>query len=128
MRWNLGLLLADYEGGWISELFALPAARQMIADSREIADYVIIDSPPLTDVVDALPLASYVDDVLLVVKLGRTQLSKLAQLGELLVEHGIKPAGFTVVGTPRPTRSDYHYYGAREGRVRGRLPIGSSRS
>jgi capsular exopolysaccharide synthesis family protein len=124
---NLGLLLADYEGGWISELFALPAARQLITDAREIADYVIIDSPPLTDVVDALPLASYVDDVLLVVKIGRTTLSKLSQLGELLVEHGIKPAGFTVVGTPRPTRSDYHYYGASESKVRGRMPT-SSRS
>ena len=125
---NLGLLLADYEGGWISELFALPAARQLIEDAREIADYVIVDSPPLTDVVDALPLASYVDDVLLVVKIGKTTLSKLAQLGELLAENGIKPAGFTVVGTPRPTRSDYHYYGAREGGMRERLPIGGSKS
>ena len=68
------------------------------------------------------------DDVLLVVKLGKTTLSKLAQLGELLAENGIKPAGFTVVGTPRPTRSDYHYYGARQGSVRDRLPIGSSKS
>ena len=125
---NFGLLLADYEGGWISELFALPAARQLIEDAREIADYVIVDSPPLTDVVDALPLATYVDDVLVVVKLGKTTLSKLHQLGELLAENGIKPAGFTVVGTPRPTRSDYHYYGAREGSVRDRLPIGSSKS
>ncbi len=125
---NFGLLLADYEGGWISELFALPAARQLIEDAREIADYVIVDSPPLTDVVDALPLASYVDDVLLVVKLGKTTLSKLAQLGELLAENGIKPAGFTVVGTPRPSRSDYHYYGARQGSVRDRLPVGSSKS
>ena len=73
---NLGLLLADYEGGWISELFALPAARQLIEDAREIADYVIVDSPPLTDVVDALPLASYVDDVLLVVRIGKTTLSQ----------------------------------------------------
>ena len=124
---NFGLLLADYEGGWISELFALPAARQLVEDAREIADYVVIDSPPLTDVVDALPLASYVDDVLLVVKLGKTTLSKLAQLGELLAENGIKPAGFTVVGTPRPSRSDYHYYGARQGNMRDRLPIGSSK-
>ena len=125
---NFGLLLADYEGGWISELFALPAARQLIDDAREIADYVIVDSPPLTDVIDALPLASYVDDVLLVVKIGKTTLSKLAQLGELLAENGIKPAGFTVVGTPRPTRSDYHYYGAREGGLRERLPLGGSKS
>lgn len=110
---NFGMLLADYEGGWISELFALPAARQMVEDARKLADYVIIDSPPLTDVVDALPLASYVDDVLMVVRLGRTTISKLTQLGELLAENDIRPAGFAVVGTPRPTRSDYHYYNAR---------------
>lgn len=110
---NLGLLLADYEGGWISELFALPATRELITHAKEIADYVIIDSAPLTDVVDALPLVGYVDDVLLVVKLGRTTLSKLARLGELLAENEIRPAGFAVVGTPRPTRSDYHYYGTR---------------
>lgn len=107
---NLRLLLADYEGGWITELFALPTARQLIEDARQLADYVIVDSPPLTDVIDALPLANYVDDVLVVVRLNRTRLAKLAQLGELLAENGIKPAGFAVVGTPRPQRSDYHYY------------------
>jgi Mrp family chromosome partitioning ATPase len=107
---NLGLLLADYEGGWISELFALPSARELIDHAKELADYVIIDSPPLTDVVDALPLASYVDDVLLVVRIGGTKLAKLQQLGELLAENAIKPAGFAVVGTPRPKRKDYAYY------------------
>lgn len=107
---NLGLLLADYEGGWITELFALPSAAQLIHDARQIANYVIVDSPPLTDVIDALPLAQYVDDVLVVVRLGQTRLPKLAQLGELLVENDIKPVGFAVVGTPRPSRSDYHYY------------------
>ena len=125
---NLGLLLADYEGGWISELFALPAARQLIADAREMADYVIVDSPPLTDVVDALPLARYVDDVLMVVRIGRTQLPKLQQLGELLAENNIRPAGFAVVGVPRPTRSDYHYYGARTSRPQLKLPTDTSAS
>jgi capsular exopolysaccharide synthesis family protein len=110
---NLGLLLADYEGGWISELFALPAAGELIAEARKLADYVVIDSPPLTDVIDALPLASYVDDVLLVVRIGKTNLRKLTNLGELLTENGIRPAGFAVIGTPRPSRSDYHYYAGR---------------
>jgi receptor protein-tyrosine kinase len=114
---NLGVLLADYEGGWISELFALPAAREMLDEARRMADYVVIDSPPLTDVIDALPLADYVDDVLLVAGVGKTHLRKLAQLGELLADHGIKPAGFTVVGTERPRRSDYHYYAGRRRRV-----------
>ncbi len=116
---NLGLLLAEPEGtsgamaarsGWITELFTLPTANQLIEDAGKIADYVIIDSPPLTDVIDALPLARYVDDVLIVVRLGKTQLGKLAQLGELLAENGIKPSGFALVGTARPRRSDYHYY------------------
>lgn len=114
---NLGILLADYEGGWISDLFALPAARELVAEARRLADFVIIDSPPLTDVIDALPLVDYVDDVVLVAGIGRTHLRKLTQLGELLAEHGVKPAGFAVVGTPRPKRSDYHYYAGRQPRA-----------
>jgi hypothetical protein len=58
------------------------------------------------------------DEVLLVAGIGRTDLRKLSQLGELLAEHGIKPAGFAVVGTPKPRRSDYHYY-ADQRRRRG---------
>lgn len=107
---NLKLLLADYEGGWIAELFSIPAARQMIEDARALADYVIIDSPPLNEVVDALPLARRADDVLIVVRLGRTRLDRINQLGELLAENGIRPAGFAVVGVPRPSKSEYRYY------------------
>jgi capsular exopolysaccharide synthesis family protein len=104
------LLLADYEGGWITELFSLPSAREMINKAKQLADYVIIDSPPLTEVIDALPLARMVDDVLIVVRLGKSRLGSIHQLGELLAENGIKPVGFAVVGTSRPSRSGYHYY------------------
>ncbi len=114
---NLGILLADYEGGWISDLFALPAARDLVTQARRLADFVIVDSPPLTDVIDALPLVDYVDDVVLVAGVGKTHLGKLGQLGELLAEHGIRPAGFAVVGTPKPSRSDYHYFAGRQPRV-----------
>jgi len=107
---NLKLLLAENEGGWISELFSLPTAIDMLQRAKELAEYVIIDSPPLTDVVDALPLARNVDDVLLVVRPGTTRLSKLGQLGELLAENGIRPMGFAVVGTPPPGRGDSTYY------------------
>ena len=108
---NLEVLLADYEGGWITELFSLPAANQLIEDARELSDYVIVDSPPLNEVVDALPLARKADEVLIVVRLGQSRLDKINQLGELLAENEIRPAGFAVVGTPRPKRRDYHYFG-----------------
>lgn len=107
---NLKLLLADYEGGWISDLFALPAALKMVEDAKALADYVIIDSPPLTDVVDTLPLARQADDVLIVVRPGTTRLQKLEQLGAMLADNGIRPMGFAVVGTAAPTRGEKSYY------------------
>jgi tyrosine-protein kinase len=107
---NLRVLLAEYEGGWIAELFSIPAAMKMIDDAEAMADYVIIDSPPLNEVVDSMPLARRADEVLIVVRLGQSYLKKIEQLGELLAENGVTPTGFAVIGTPRPSRSGYHYY------------------
>jgi len=108
---NFGLLLADYEGDWASELFSQPVARRLLDDGRRLADWVIIDSPPLTEVIDALPLAREADDSLVVSRLGRTRLDKLQQLAELLAENEIRPIGFVVVGVARSARGDYAYYG-----------------
>ncbi len=113
---NLHLLLADFSGGWIADLFSIPTAAKMIDDARNLADYVIIDSPPLNEVVDALPLARMSDAVLLVARLGVTKLDKLAQLAELLDENGVVPTGFALVGTRRPGRNESHYYGEKRDR------------
>jgi non-specific protein-tyrosine kinase len=108
---NLRTLLADQAGsGWVTDLFSIPAADAMVRDARGLADYVIIDSPPLNEVIDALPLARLADDVLVVARIGQTRLDKLAQLADLLAESGITPIGFAVIGTPRPGRRDYRYY------------------
>ncbi len=108
---NLRLLLAepDYREGWITDLFSTPAASAMISRAREIADFVIVDSPPINEVVDALPLAIAADDVLLVVRIGRSRMDKLHELGELLAENSISPSGFIIVGTKRPAKGQYHY-------------------
>ena len=123
---NLECLLADKEqGGWIVDLFSIPAARKMIEDARKLADYVIIDSPPLNEVVDAMPLARQADDVLIVVKLGNTRMQRIAQLGELLAENGVRPVGFAVVGVPRPSRGEYHYFQGPSGERKQRSPFGA---
>lgn len=131
---NLRVLLANYEGGWISELFSLPTTQNLVAEARELADYVILDTPPLADVVDALPLAEQADDVVVVARIGKTHLKKLDQLGELLADNGIKPAGIVLIGTPRPGRSSYGYYlgnrapeGGREV-IRSGAPRGGKRT
>jgi Mrp family chromosome partitioning ATPase len=103
---NLEVLLADYEGGWISELFSTAAARRMIENAKRLAPYVIIDSPPLTAVVDTLPLAREADDVLIVTRVGVTRLDRLTELGELLAGNDIAPRGFALLGSARP-EGDY---------------------
>jgi len=105
---NLELLLADQSGPWGGELLSLPAAQSLIEEAKRIADYVVVDSPPLATVVDALPLVRPIDDVLLVVKLGVSRLDRIHELAERLAEAGITPAGFAVIGVPRGPESPYY--------------------
>jgi capsular exopolysaccharide synthesis family protein len=107
---NLRLLLADRAGEWMADQFSLPRARALVEEARQMADYVIIDTPPLTAVVDALPLVRLADEVLIVARLGKTDLGRLDRLGELLAQHGVTPLGLVLVGVHRSR--EYAYYGS----------------
>jgi capsular exopolysaccharide synthesis family protein len=107
----LQLLVADYSGaasGWMADRLFLPSTHRIVAEAKKLADYVIIDSPPLSEVIDALPLAQQADEVLVVVRLGKTQLTKLAHLAELLSRHSIRPVGFAIVGAQAATEGYYY--------------------
>ena len=108
---DLQLLLVDRPGVATADRLSLPTARQLIAEAEALADYVVVDSPPLTEVVDTLPLAQEVAGVLIVARLGRTKLRKLTDLGEILAQNDIRPAGVALVGVER-NRSGYYYASA----------------
>lgn len=78
-----------------------PDAESLLLRATALADWVVVDAPPLNHVPDLLALARQVDDVVLVVHLGRTDLSELTQLTEMLTQHNITPAGFVVIGASR---------------------------
>ena len=105
----------------------LPASQDLVRRAKRLADYVIVDSPPLSEVIDALPLAQRADSVLVVVRLGKTQLTKLQHLGELLATHDIQPVGFAVVGVPA-TGEGYYYTASAPtaGERRPRAPEGAA--
>jgi succinoglycan biosynthesis transport protein ExoP len=106
----LQVLCADYSGaasGWMADRLFLPSAQNLVIEAKKIADYVVIDSPPLSEVIDALPLAQRADEVLVVVRLGKSHLTKLAHLAELLSRHGIRPVGFAVVGAQAQSEGYY---------------------
>ena len=88
---------------------------------RRLADYVVLDTPPLTQVIDAMPLARQVDDVVLVVRLGSSNLAQLARLGDLLDQNAIRPAGFVVVGGTSPEEQGDYRIGAAPADARGRV-------
>jgi Mrp family chromosome partitioning ATPase/capsular polysaccharide biosynthesis protein len=83
---------------------------QLVSEARQIADHVIVDTPPLGEISDALRLISYVDDLVIVVRPGNSDRVSLSTTADLLARTGTDPAGFFVVGgTPGPVSSYYAY-------------------
>jgi capsular exopolysaccharide synthesis family protein len=112
---GLRLLPAGRSDANLSELLSMPTARNLLDDARPLADYVVIDSPPLTEVIDALPIAHYVDDLLIVTRLGMSSLLQLSRLADLLEENQIMPRGFVVVGAPVPSEGGYYFESSERG-------------
>jgi Mrp family chromosome partitioning ATPase len=110
---NVKFLLAEglsSRGTYGGDALFLPTVRQLLRESEKLADFVVVDSPPLLAVIDALELAREADSVLLVARLGRTDLRRLATLGSLLAEAHIDPAGIALIGAELPGGpSDYDY-------------------
>jgi Mrp family chromosome partitioning ATPase/capsular polysaccharide biosynthesis protein len=77
-----------------------PAAwTKLLQNVRRGVDWVVVDAPPLIYAPDLLSAAELFDDVLLVARLGNTNVRNLEETAELLAQHGIRPAGLVVVGT-----------------------------
>lgn len=112
---DLRVLPADPSDEWVSQLLARPTSAQaFLEEARALADYVVIDSPPLSEVIDALPLVRQVDDVVVVVRIGSTRLSQLGRLGDILEQNGIEPTGFAVVGVGSSQDETYYLRSQRE--------------
>lgn len=83
---------------------------------KQEADVIIIDSPALTEVADALTLAASVEAVLVVTRLGHTPPDELSELRTMLAYRGIAPTGF-IVTTRRPHRAGGYYHRTRRRRA-----------
>lgn len=95
---ELKVLLAEHDGPWLADLLTPATADRLLTELDEESDWTVIDSPPLGQVIDPLPLALLAGQLLLVVRLGKSQLGALKRLTELLAQHDIRPSGFVVIG------------------------------
>lgn len=83
--------------------------RKLISDAKAMADFVIIDSAPLTAVIDALPFAQAADEVVIVTRLDQTRLNKLEELDDLLAQNGVTRTGVVLIGEHPMRRAPYYY-------------------
>jgi succinoglycan biosynthesis transport protein ExoP len=84
---------------------------KLLEEARERADLVLIDSPPILAMADALPLAAHVDGVLLVTRFGGTQRRSVVRAKDALEKVGAHVVGVVVNGlSPRETRRHYAEY------------------
>jgi non-specific protein-tyrosine kinase len=89
-----------------SELMGTERLSEVLTTLQEWADIVIIDTPPLVPVTDALVLSERVDGVLLVVQAGSTRRRHLKRAGELL-----RQAQANVIGAALNCAGSRHAYG-----------------
>jgi Mrp family chromosome partitioning ATPase len=116
---RLKLLLASEEQMHELHLFDTQRVRQMLDRLSRDSDVVVIDTPPLPEVAEAVAFADASEAVVVCVRIGHTRRDKLAELRDLLGRRGVVPLGFFVT-SPRGTgRSDKHGY---EG-YPGELPL-----
>jgi capsular exopolysaccharide synthesis family protein len=121
----LRVLAANSAGSDIASWLSSALVRKLVNDAKELADFVVIDSAPLTAVIDALPFAQEADEVLIVARLDQTRLNKLEELTDLLSQHGVARTGLVLVGE-HPMRGGGYYYAETNGssppEVPGRAP------
>jgi non-specific protein-tyrosine kinase len=95
-----------------SELLGSEKMSEVIRQVRQRADLVIIDTPPVLAVTDAVVLAPRVDGVLIVARPGVTKLAVLRQTVEQLQRVGAKILGVVLNDVDlKRTRYYYNYKG-----------------
>ncbi len=84
---------------------------EFLAEARGTADYVVIDTPPLGEVSDALRVVPHVDDVVVVARANNTERFGLQVVADLLERSRHEPKGYVLLERPQKRPSSYYSYG-----------------
>lgn len=90
-----------------SELLGSVRMAHVVSELKHMADYLLIDTPPVLPVSDALTLAPHADAVILAAKLYSTTREEMEEVRSLLGRAGVRAIG--VVAGGLKTRRKYYY-------------------
>lgn len=97
------------------DLLESSSMRQLLLDVASHFDLVVLDTPPVALVPDAIPLVKLVDGVIVVARIGRSSRSALATLREQLTHLGGSIFGVVANGGRDSNDQSYGYYYAAAG-------------
>lgn len=110
---NLAILPAGVRPPNPGELVASEAMKEVMKTARSIADYILIDSPPILAASDAIALASMVEGVILVARYTTVDRDSARRTSELLQKVHANILGL-VINNLAPTKRygyyQYYYY------------------
>ena len=98
-----------------ARLLARPEMGDIVETARSLADVVLIDTPPIGTVNDAVTLARFVDKVIVVARLNRTTKDAARRALRVLRNLDVELTGVAV--TDAPLDGQYAYYGPDPGDV-----------
>jgi receptor protein-tyrosine kinase len=90
-----------------AELLGSARMAHTISELNHMADYLLIDTPPVLPVSDSLTLARHADAVILTARLRSTTRDELEQVRELMDRAGIRVIGVVAEGVK--TKRSYYY-------------------
>jgi Mrp family chromosome partitioning ATPase/capsular polysaccharide biosynthesis protein len=91
----------------------LPAVLEQVS---KLAEYVVVDTPPLGEISDALRITPYADDVIVVTYPGNTNRANYEIMRDLLERSGAQPTGLLVIGDRTGASTTYYGYGMEQQR------------
>jgi Mrp family chromosome partitioning ATPase len=90
----------------------IPEQIERIAACRELADFVVVDTPPVLVANDAVELMRAADAVVLVARVGHTATGAAKQASELLHRLGMPVLGVVILGSTSLPRAYLGYFEA----------------
>ena len=109
---NLSLLAAGEVPANPAVLLDSARMRDLLGTVSARFDYVLIDTPPVLSVTDAVLLSKMADSTLLVIRAGMTDKASLRRVCDVLIHVDARIVG-VILNAAESTDPDYQYYGGR---------------
>jgi capsular exopolysaccharide synthesis family protein len=116
---NLYLLPAGPPAPHPAELVGSASMRSLLQELRREYDYILLDSPPVLAVTDAVLLSLLADSVVLVARSSQTPKQSLRRAAGLFLQANANIAGVVLNATDLSSSSYYSYYGYYGGKYYG---------